>query len=182
MSVLVVLANGFEEIEALTVVDLLRRAELEVVTVGVEGEMITGSHDITVKADRQLADLDDGADFNMIVLPGGMPGSKTLREHERVQALVKAMAGAGRFVAAICAAPMALAEAGLLRDKKVTCFPGALADFPACVSSGAPVERDGRLITARGPGVATEFALALIEALAGQERSDQVNSRLQRVG
>ncbi len=177
--VLVPLADGFEEIEALTVVDLLRRAGVETTTAGVAGRLVEGSHGIAVQADVLLDEV-VAESFDMVVLPGGLPGSQTLRSDVRVQALVKRMAGEGRWLAAICAAPMALAEAGLLDGKAVTCFPGALNDFPGLASTGATVERDGLLVTGKGPGAAMDFALALIEALAGRTKRDEVESKLQR--
>jgi len=176
--VLMPLAEGFEEIEALTVVDLLRRAGIEVKTAGLEGESVTGSHQIAVRADTTLNEVADQA-FDMIALPGG-PAAKTLRADARVQELVKRMAGAGRHVAAICAAPVALAQAGLLAGKRFTCFPGAVDDFPALQSTGATVERDDRIITGKGPGAAMDFGLALIEALEGKEARDRVEAKLQR--
>ena len=174
------LAEGFEEIEAVTIVDLLRRAGIEVRTAALGRREVTGSHGITVLADIGL-DEAVAADFDMIVLPGGMPGAKHLKTDARVIELLQQIAAAGRYTAAICAAPSVLAHAGLLRDRAATSYPGFLQpdSAPGLRLSEAPVVIDGRSVTSRGPGTAIAFALALIELLEGPEVRRDVEERLQ---
>jgi 4-methyl-5(b-hydroxyethyl)-thiazole monophosphate biosynthesis len=179
--VLVPLAEGFEEIEAVTIVDLLRRAEIEVHTAALAGRRVTGSHGIAVEADRTLDDV-RSADYDMIVLPGGMPGADHLRKDARVLRLLRETAASGRFVAAICAAPGVLAQAGLLEGRAATSYPGFLKpdSAPGMRLSDAAVVVDGKVVTSRGPGTAIDFTLALIELLVGHEVADAVGGRLQR--
>lgn len=180
-NVLVPLAPGFEEIEAITVIDLLRRAEVDVTVAGLDEGVVTGSHGIGVMPDCDLA----GAlqrDYDMVVLPGGLPGATNLERDPRITDLLKEMAQSERFTAAICAAPRVLAAAGLLENRKATSFPGALdpEQTPGLSLTDNPVEQDGMIITSRGPGTAMDFALALIENLRGAGVRHQVDSRLQR--
>lgn len=176
--VFVPLANGFEEIEAITIIDLLRRADIEVVTVGVEGGVATGNHGIPVTCDTTLSQVEGS--FDMIALPGGMPGAGTLRESDAIRAWLLKMDQEEKPIAAVCAAPMVLANAGLLDGKKATSFPGFLDEFDGVQQTGAYVEQDGRIITGRGPGAAMDFALKLIEVLEGADARQVVESRLQR--
>jgi len=178
--VLMPLAEGFEEIEAVTVVDLLRRAGIEVHTAALARREVTGSHGITVVADIGLDDA-VAADYEMIVLPGGMPGADHLRRDPRVVALLQQFAAAGRYTAAICAAPGVLAHAGLLEGRAATSYPGFLTpdSAPGIRLSEEPVVVDGRVVTSRGPGTAIPFGLALIELLAGSEARRSVKDRLQ---
>ena len=179
--VLVPLAGGFEEIEAVTIVDLLRRAGIEVHTAALGELEVTGSHGITVTADMTL-DSAVVADYEMIVLPGGMPGSDHLKNDARVVDLLRRFAAEGRYTAAICAAPGVLAHAGLLEGRHATSFPGFLRGDSATglTLSEAPVVVDGRVVTSRGPGTAIDFGLALIELLSGAATRRQVEDRLQR--
>jgi 4-methyl-5(b-hydroxyethyl)-thiazole monophosphate biosynthesis len=179
--VLVPLAEGFEEIEAVTVVDLLRRADIEVRTASLANRRVTGSHGITLEADLALDDV-KAADYDMIVLPGGMPGADHLKKDARVIALLREFAAAGRYTAAICAAPGVLAHAGLLEGREATSFPGFLhaESAPGIRLSESPVVIDGKVVTSRGPGTAIEFSLALIGLLRGREAAASVGSRLQR--
>lgn len=178
--VLLPLAEGFEEIEAVTIVDLLRRAGIEVHTASLAGKRVTGSHGITVEADMSL-DAVETADYDMIVLPGGMPGADHLKQDARVIDLLRRFRSEDRYTAAICAAPGVLAHAGLLDGRRATSFPGFLrADSaPGLQLSEEPVVVDGKVVTSRGPGTAIEFSLALIELLAGPAAADLVGSRLQ---
>ncbi len=178
--VLVPLAPGVEEIEAVTVVDLLRRAGIEVRTAALDGPQVTGSHGITVTADIAL-DAAEATDYDMIVLPGGMPGAEHLKHDPRVISLVRRMAAAGRYTAAICAAPSVLAHAGLLEGRAATSFPGFLTpdSAPGIRLLDEPVVIDGKVATSRGAGTAMEFGLALIELLEGAEVRRQVQERLQ---
>jgi 4-methyl-5(b-hydroxyethyl)-thiazole monophosphate biosynthesis len=179
--VLVPLAAGFEEIEAVTIVDLLRRAGIEVRTAALGPLDVTGSHGITVRADVALDDVDDDA-FDMIVLPGGMPGAEHLRRDARVIGLLQRLAAEGRYTAAICAAPSVLAHAGLLDGRAATSFPGFLAPSSAAglTLREDAVVVDGTVVTSRGPGTAIDFALELIELLEGAAARRGVEERLQR--
>lgn len=178
--VLVLLAPGFEEIEAITVVDLLRRAGIETRTASLGLREVTGSHGITVTADLAL-DSVDADDFEMIVLPGGLPGADHLKTDNRVLALLRRFAASGRYTAAICAAPGVLARAGLLEGRAATSYPGFLQpdSAPGLQLSEAPVVIDGKVVTSRGPGTAMEFGLALIGLLEGPEAAGRVKERLQ---
>ena len=179
--VLVPLADGFEEVEAITVVDLLRRAGIEVCTAGLAGRSVTGSHDIRVEADTTLDAVRD-TEYDMIVLPGGMPGAQRLREDARIRKLLVDHARDGHYTAAICAAPSVLASLGLLDGKTATSFPGFLdpAATPGLSLSSAPVVVDGRVVTSRSAGTALDFALSLIELLSSRKTRDEVEARLHR--
>jgi 4-methyl-5(b-hydroxyethyl)-thiazole monophosphate biosynthesis len=182
-SVLVPLADGFEEIEAVTVIDLLRRADIDVVVAGLDQGPVSGSHGIVIQTDLGLeAALE--RDYDMVVLPGGLPGADNLEADSRIRELLVRMANSGRFTAAICAAPKVLAAAGVLENRNATSFPGFLstADVSGLTLSEASVVVDGRVITSRGPGTAMDFALALIEALNGPVARADVEDRLQRPG
>ena len=175
-SVLVPLAQGCEELEAVTVVDLLRRAGIDVITAGLDAQPVHASRGVTLLPDMSL-DAALQLEFDMIVLPGGLPGADHLRDDPRVIELLKKMAAADRYTAAICAAPRVLAHAGLL-----TSFPGALDvdTVPGIEYQEAPVVMDGKVITSRGPGTAMDFALTLIETLVGKQQRDEVEAGLQR--
>lgn len=178
--VLVPLAEGFEELEAVAIVDLLRRAGIEVHTATLGRREVTGSHGITVVADTTLAAV-KARDYDMIVLPGGMPGTKHLEEDARVIALLRQFAEDGRYTAAICAAPSVLAHAGLLEGRKATSFPGFLqpGSVPGIEIAKDDVVVDGKVVTSRGPGTAIRFALALVELLEGAAARHAVQDRLQ---
>jgi 4-methyl-5(b-hydroxyethyl)-thiazole monophosphate biosynthesis len=172
MNALVLLAEGFEEIEAVTIIDVLRRADVAVTTASLGKSPVTGSHGIALVADRAL-DAVAVSDFDAVVLPGG-PGAKHLKEDARVQALLKQAASAGKVVAAVCAAPIALEAAGLLAGRRATSYPGH--ELPSARYSEERVVVDGNVVTSRGPGTALEFSLALAEKLTGAD----VRERLQR--
>jgi len=180
-SVLVPLAQGCEELEAVTVVDLLRRAGIEVITAGLDAQPVRASRGVTLIPDMSL-DAALQLEFDMIVLPGGLPGADHLRDDPRVIDLLKKMAAADRYTAAICAAPGVLAHAGLLDGKRATSFPGALDidAVPGIEYQEASVVKDDKVITSRGPGTAMDFALTLIETLAGKHQRDEVEAGLQR--
>ncbi len=175
------LAQGFEEIEALTVVDVLRRAGMDIKTVSVSSsEHVSGAHGIEVTADL-LFDDSDYTDAEFLILPGGMPGSTNLYESEKLQKLLTAHAGRGGKIAAICAAPaVVLAPLGLLRDKEATCYPGFDKD---CRAAGA-IMRDAtvialdKLITGNGPSAALRFALAIVANSMGESQAQQVGSAM----
>jgi 4-methyl-5(b-hydroxyethyl)-thiazole monophosphate biosynthesis len=180
-SVLVLLAQGCEELEAVTCVDLLRRANIEVVTAGLDRNPVVASRKTTLIPDTTLGEALKRS-FDMIVLPGGLPGADNLAGDPRVTDLLRKMAGDGKFTCAICAAPVVLAKAGILSGKRATAFPGTLdrMNLAGVTCTGEAVVRDGMVITSRGPGTAMDFALALIEALVGRETRDFVEERLCR--
>lgn len=179
--VLVPLAPGCEELEAVTVIDLLRRAGIEVVTAGLDSGTVEASRGTRLVPDTTLEEA-RGQDYDMVVLPGGLPGADHLDRDERIHALLRKTVADGGFVAAICAAPKVLARAGLLAGRRATAYPGTLEalGLPDTVLTDDPVVRDGPVITSRGPGTAMDFALALIEVLAGKAQRDQVEAGLQR--
>lgn len=178
-TVLVLFADGSEELEAITVVNIFRRAGVSVTLAGLSDGPLRGSHGVILIPDSTLdAVLHD--DFDMIVLPGGQPGTNNLKADVRVLKLAQRMAQQGKYVAAICAAPSVLATAGLLDGKQATSFPGALDAFPQVAQRSTAVVEDGKLITSRGPGTAMDFALTLVERLAGKEKRQAVEAGLQR--
>lgn len=175
---LVLLAEGSEELEAVTVIDLLRRAGVEVLTAGLAPGPIRASRGVVLLPDTTLDQVLD-RDFDVVVLPGGQPGTNHLDADARVHRLLVRMASAGRVVAAICAAPKVLANAGLLAGKRATAYPGAL-ESVAMTSTGRAVEVDGKLVTSRGPGTAMDFALQLIEMQLGAGKRAEVEAGLVR--
>ncbi|MFA7243188.1 MAG: DJ-1 family glyoxalase III [Sulfuricellaceae bacterium] len=179
--VLIPLAPGCEELEAVTVIDLLRRAGIIVVSAGLDGHPVQASRGVVLVPDTTL-DHALTQEFDMIVLPGGQPGTNNLKADPRIAALLKKMAQAGKYTCAICAAPDVLAAAGLLEGKHATCYPGCLADAVNTTLSVAPVVKDNKIITSRGPGTAMDFALELIETLVGKTKRDAVEAELQRPG
>jgi len=180
-TVLVPLAQGCEELEAITITDLLTRAGIKVITAGLDDQVVIASRGIKLIPDKQLNDvLEDN--FDMIVLPGGLPGADHLNNDPRIQTIVKKLAANNKYTAAICAAPRVLATAGLLEGKHATSFPGALDQFPVnnMTYEEKSVVIDGNIITSRGPGTAMDFTLTLIELLMGKEKRDEVEAGLQR--
>ncbi len=178
------LADGFEEIEALTPVDLLRRAGVPVTTVGVTGKTVVGSHGISVLADvtgdEAAQMLADGQFPAMVILPGGMPGAANLDESPIVDAFIKTASETDGYIAAICAAPMILGKRGLLREKKAVCYPGfeeylTGADIRG---EGCTCAWDGKIITGQAMGAATEFALTLVEALKGESTAEKLRAAI----
>jgi 4-methyl-5(b-hydroxyethyl)-thiazole monophosphate biosynthesis len=180
-SVLVPLAQGCEELEAVTIIDLLRRAGIEVITASLSEGPIKASRGTMLLADMTL-DEALSRDYDMVALPGGLPGADYLNDDTRIQQLLQSMAKANKYTAAICAAPKVLATAGLLEDKRATSFPGVLEKLtlPATQLETSVVVQDGNVITSRGPGTAMDFALHLIELLVGKTKRDEVESALQR--
>jgi 4-methyl-5(b-hydroxyethyl)-thiazole monophosphate biosynthesis len=177
IKVLVALAEGFEEVEALTPIDLLRRAGFTVVVAGVDGTEIVGTHNITVKADIRIEDA--GTDFDAMILPGGGLGSKNLANSWEVNEKMLMIVNSGGILAAICAAPaVVLGPAGLLEGHKAVCYPGAETNTPGFAFGTERVCVDGSLITARAVGCSIEFSLAIIEKLAGSELKDQIAKRI----
>ncbi|MBF0438615.1 MAG: DJ-1/PfpI family protein [Magnetococcales bacterium] len=177
--VLIPLATGCEELEAVTLIDLLRRAGVEVITAGLQAGPVTCSRGTVLVPDTTL-DAVMGRPFDMIVLPGGLPGTTHLDADSRIHALLQRMNQEEKFIAAICAAPSVLANAGLLQGKKVTSYPTCIPDeqLPSMEYREESVVQDGRVITSRGPGTAMVFALTLIENLVGREVRLQVEGDL----
>jgi len=165
--ILIPLAFGFEEIEAITCIDVLRRTELEVITVSIDKMEVLGAHNIVVKSDALIDDI-NWTDFDAIVLPGGMPGSANLRDNEKVISIVKQLYSENKLVAAICAAPIVLEKAGVIVNKNATSYPGFDKEMTSCNYMENRVVVDGNVITARGPGVAIEFSLTVVEYLLGK--------------
>ncbi len=169
-SVYLFLATGVEELEAVTVVDILRRAGLCVTTISmVDNILVTGAHDITLTADN-LFDLADFSAASMLVLPGGLPGAANLRDSAELCALLREKAAEGVPLAAISAAPMVLGNLDLLQGKRASCYPGFEQLLLGAEYTAAPVEVDGNIITGKGPGAAVPFALAIVERLCGPQQ------------
>jgi 4-methyl-5(b-hydroxyethyl)-thiazole monophosphate biosynthesis len=180
-TVLVPLAQGCEEIEAVTVVDVLRRAGITVVTAGLDAGPVKASRGTVLVPDTTLADATQQT-FDMVVLPGGQPGTDNLGRDPRISELITSMARQEKYVCAICAAPKVLAQAGVLSGRRATSFPGSLEKLGRTdiTLTESAVEKDGRVITSRGPGTAMDFALELVEVLAGHAKRVEVENGLVR--
>lgn len=180
-NVLVPLAQGCEELEAVTIIDLLRRAEINVVTASLKNEPVHASRGTVLIADKTLDEALQ-QDFDMVVLPGGLPGADHLNNDPRIQSLLQQMASSDKFTAAICAAPKVLATAGILSGKRATSYPGTLESLALQDTSivNSPVVIDGKIITSQGPGTAMDFTLELIELLSGKKKRVSVEAALQR--
>ncbi len=177
MRVLIPLAEGFEEIEAVNVIDILRRAEVEVVAAGLQEGLVEGSHKIKLLPDTSL-DKIDPRDFDVLILPGGYPGFVNLGNDERILNMAREMDRAGKYVAAICGAPSVLIKAGVLQGRKATSSPSGKAQVEACAEFCEDrVVVDRNLITSRSPGTAMEFALKLVEVLAGEKKMREVKQQ-----
>ncbi len=175
--VCILLADGFEEIEAITTIDVLRRANIDVHVLGVTGLDICGAHHVRIHADALLRDAE--GPWDAVILPGGGAGAETLRDDLDVQTFLRTQAkNDGVVLAAICAAPMALAHAGLLEGKRATCYPGMEKQMAGAELCGESVVIDGRIITSRGPSTATPFALALVERLATRKVAHEVGKQM----
>ncbi len=173
MKVVVPLAEGFEEIEFSTIVDVLRRAGIAVTVAGLKEGITNGAHGIKVTPDTSIDKVSAG-DFDMIVFPGGNPGFVNLGKDQRVLALVREMNNMNKYVTAICGAPSVLAKAGILQGKRATIFPGMEDSLTGAQYSDQRVVVDGKIITSQGPGTAIEFTVKLVETLAGRSRADEV--------
>ena len=180
MNVIVFSADGFEEVEALTVVDYLRRVKqitVHMVAIG-DSFQVSGSHHIEVKADKQIADLSQLDAYEAVIIPGGMPGAANLRDDQRVVKIVREMNAAGKLVAAICAGPIVLEKAKIIDGKKVTSYPGFEKDLPNSIYQEDAVVRDGNIITSRGPGKAVDFALEIVKVLAGEKEAETLRKNI----
>lgn len=173
------LAEGFEEVEAIAALDVIRRGEIEIETVSLEEKSVTGSHGITLIADMILSDAAADDTLEGVVLPGGMPGTLNLQKNESVNNLIDFCYNNNRFVCAICAAPMILGKKGILSGKKATCFPGFEKDLLGAEISGKYVCTDGKIITGRGMGSAVKFGLAVVAAVKGGAYADKLEATLQ---
>lgn len=176
--VCIFLAEGFEEIEALTVVDILRRAGIDIQTVSVTGnKCVTSSHKVPVMADALFADI-DFADIDMIVLPGGMPGTRNLEAHEALMGQVDAFYEQGKWLAAICAAPSIFGHRGMLKGKRACCFPEFESHLEGAQIVRDPVCVSDRFIVSRGMGTAIPFGLEICAQLAGREKAGEIAAKI----
>ena len=176
--VLIHLADGFEEIEAISVVDVLRRAEIEVKTVSIMGKKeVLGAHNISVIADVLYEDVDyAGAD--MIILPGGQPGADNLNRSDELKKQIRGFYQQGKMLAAICAAPLVFGNTGILKGKRATCYPGYEKQLTGATYTNADIEIDNNIITGKGPGVALKFSLILVEKLLGKGKADEIKKAM----
>lgn len=172
------LAPGFEESEAVIPVDVLRRAGQSVVTVGLGGKQVTGSHGLAIVADEEETEFTLPKSAELVLLPGGMPGTRNLDASETVAGILAEAARRGIFIGAICAAPLVLGNKGLLEGQKATIFPGMEDELPQGVFTPEPLVESGRIITGRSGGVAFEYAFLLVEKLMGRERAEQIKETL----
>jgi 4-methyl-5(b-hydroxyethyl)-thiazole monophosphate biosynthesis len=177
--ILIHLADGFEEIEAIAPIDILRRGGCDVLTVSVMGRKeVTSSRGVTVVADT-LFSANSYHDAEMLVLPGGMPGTKNLKEHSGLREMLLKAYDSGKWLAAICAAPTILGSLGLLKGKKATCFPGMENELTGAIVTQNFVEQDGKIITAKGAGVATDFGFALLKCIKDEKTAQEVKAKMQ---
>lgn len=172
------LADGFEIIEAMAPLDMLRRAGAEVQTVGLFGKTVKCSKNVELKADITIDEV-NMENCEMIILPGGLPGAEHLRDSEEIAEIVDYAESNSLFIAAICAAPMVIGQRGVLRGKRATCFPGYEDELLGATCTGEGVVRDGKVITAKGAGRSIEFGLALVEALFGKNKAEEIKGKIQ---
>ena len=176
--ILVHLATGFEEVEALTAVDIMRRVDLDAKLVSMTDDIyVEGAHGITVKADLMFDDV-DYSKCEMIVLPGGLPGAYNLRDHQGLRKEILKFSEEGKGLAAICAAPLVFGDLGILEGRKATIYPGMEEELKGAESIGFPVVRDMNLITSQGPATAMRFAVALVSYFKGKEVADELEEDL----
>ncbi len=174
------LAEGFEEVEAVTPADFLRRAGLDVKMVGIGGRRIEGAHGIFFETDLTIEDINE--DPEAVIVPGGMPGAENVADNEKALSIIRKVNDNGGVVAAICAAPaVVLQKAGILNGKRVTCYPGFQDKFQNCYFKKEKVVIDGNIVTSRGPGTAAEFSIKLIEKLLDKQKAEEIRKKtLQR--
>lgn len=173
------IAEGFEEIEAITTIDILRRAQLQVISVSITNQKtVTGAHGITIQTDATFDQITDFAQAQTIILPGGMPGTTNLEAYQPLIKLISQSYKSGKYIAAICAAPSILGKMRLLRNEEATAYPGFEEHLEDAVLSKQKVVRSGKMITARGPGATIQFALKIVETIKGQEAAQQIAADL----
>lgn len=175
--VLMPLAEGFEEIEAMTIVDILRRAKIEVVMAALLPGPVVGAHNVSIVPDTTIDAVNADA-FEMIILPGGQPGSDNLNADPRIHALLHEFASGEKLIGAICAAPIVLAAAGLLKGKCATCYPAYINNLDGAAYEDKAVVSDGNLITSKGPGTAMSFGFEIVARLAGRNVADNVSKAM----
>jgi 4-methyl-5(b-hydroxyethyl)-thiazole monophosphate biosynthesis len=174
------LANGFEEIEAMAPIDILRRGGVDIKTVSITGsEYVESAHGVTVKADMKFEDADNFDDADLLLLPGGMPGSTNLNEHEGVRRALIAQHERGKRIGAICAAPMVLGSTGLLKGKKATCSPGFEKYLTGATYTAELVQEDGNIITGEGPAAAMPYAYRILSYFVGEEKTADLQVKMQ---
>ena len=176
------LADGFEEIEAVTTVDMIRRAGIEICTVAVNKDKyltVKGAHGISVIADMHIDDASASDNLTGVFLPGGMPGTTKLDESEKVRELVSFCAENDKYIFAICAAPSVLGHIGLLKGRKATCYPGFEGELAGAEYTAEPATKDGRIITGKGPGATIDFASVIITELKSQDVASKLKSAMQ---
>ncbi|MCY6353733.1 DJ-1 family glyoxalase III [Clostridium sp. ZS2-4] len=171
--VVVFLAEGFEEIEALTVVDILRRANITCDTCSLKGKQVKGAHNIIIEADKVIDELDI-IEYEGLILPGGMPGSTNLKECDKILTWVKEFNEEGKLIAAICAAPIVLGKAEIVKGRRVTSYPGFEGELKEAIYCEEVVVEDSNIITSRGPATSVYFALKLVERLVGKDTADML--------
>ena len=176
--ILFILADGFEEIEAITTIDILRRAEINIKTVCIKNKMVKGVHGISVEADISLSEVDINA-AQMIILPGGMPGTNNLKSSKPLENIIKSAFEKEIYISAICAAPLILGDLGLLKGKKAICYPGYEKHLEGALIQTELVCVDDKIITAKGAGVSIPFALKIVEVLKGYDIMKNIESGLQ---
>ncbi len=175
---LILLADGFEEIEAIAVIDILRRAEIKVAITSLDFKLVASARKMMIKTDYLIETLPD-YEFDMLVLPGGSEGVKNLEESEGAKSLIRRFEAEGKYVAAICAAPLILEHMGFLKGKKATSYPGIAAELKSCeYQANSTVVVDGKLITSQGPATAIEFALTLVEVLKSKEARTAIETAI----
>lgn len=170
--VCILLAEGFEEVEALTVSDIMRRAGIVCDLVSMKDEYVKSSHDVIIKSDRIFA---ADMEYDMVVLPGGLPGATNLRDDDRVIEYLKKQNSENKFIAAVCAAPIVLGKAGLTNDKNITSYPGYENELPGCRYSEDIAVVDGNIITSRGPATTMKFAYTLLEVLGFEDKMKNIS-------
>ena len=177
-TVAVQLAEGFEEIEAVSIIDVLRRAEIKTLVVSITGEKaVTGSHNIQVTADVLFEEVDYNT-VEMIVLPGGLPGANNLKKHDGLNKQILDFHKNGKPLGAICAAPLVFGNLGILKNQKATCFPGFEKQLTGAEVTGAEVETSGKIITGKGAGVAIKFALKIVETIKGKAFAEELGRKM----
>ncbi|MBQ7956979.1 MAG: DJ-1/PfpI family protein [Clostridia bacterium] len=176
----VFMADGTEEVEAVATIDMLRRAELDVMTLGIGSQMVVGSHGIGLVCDADIKNIQPDENVQAVVIPGGMPGTLNIEKNVQAQAFIDYADEHSKLICAICAAPSVLGHKGLLKGKKATCFPGFEKELEGAILSEDGVVADGNIITAKGAGVAIEFGLKIAERFAGKDEAEKIYKSIQK--